>query len=98
MLSAGFSGFSANHSDVGGYSVVEGIFSGAAMVRSKELLFRWMELAAFTAAFRTQEGLQPDQNVQFYSDEGKEGKHLSAETHRNFTRHLHTFFAYGEIV
>ncbi|ORZ02729.1 glycosyl hydrolases family 31-domain-containing protein [Syncephalastrum racemosum] len=69
MLSAGFSGFSVNHCDIGGRSTVGGIFSGAAVVRSKELLLRWMELAAFTAAFRTHEGLQPELHAQFYSDE-----------------------------
>lgn len=59
MLSGGFSGFSLTHSDIGGYSTIEGILPGASMVRSRELLFRWMELAAFTAVFRTNEGLSP---------------------------------------
>lgn len=40
------------------------------MTRTKELLFRWLELAVFTAAFRTSEGIIPSLNAQFYDDEG----------------------------
>ncbi len=72
MVSGGFSGFSINHSDIGGYTsiafpILEAI--GRGFTRSKELLLRWMEMNAFTSVFRTHEGNQPDKNVQFYTDD-----------------------------
>ena len=57
MLSGGFSGFALNHSDIGGFTTIEGLLPGVSMVRNRDLLYRWMELAAFTAVYRTQEGL-----------------------------------------
>lgn len=71
MLSGGFSGFSVTHCDAGGYNSVTSSLPGFKMVRTKELLFRWMELAALTAAYRTTEGLIPSVNAQFYDNEGK---------------------------
>lgn len=72
LVSSGFSGFSINHSDIGGYTSVAipilEVF-GRGFRRSKELLFRWMEMNAFTSIFRTHEGNQPDKNVQFYTDD-----------------------------
>lgn len=65
LLSGGFSGFALNHSDIGGYTSI----SNLGITRSRELLIRWMEMNAFTAVFRTHEGLQPESNSQFYSDE-----------------------------
>ncbi|MBZ0252122.1 MAG: alpha-glucosidase, partial [Candidatus Methylomirabilis sp.] len=67
MLSGGFSGYALNHSDVGGYTTFNILI--ARYYRSKELLLRWMEHSAFTSVFRTHEGNQPENNVQFYSDE-----------------------------
>lgn len=69
MLSGGFSGFSITHSDIGGYTTISAA-PLLELVRSKELLFRWMELSAFTAVFRTHEGIIPELNAQFYDDEG----------------------------
>ncbi|MBH8553178.1 alpha-glucosidase [Nostocaceae cyanobacterium CENA357] len=71
MISGGLSGFSINHSDIGGYTsianpILEAI--GVGFKRSRELLYRWMEMNAFTPIFRTHEGNQPDKNVQFYTD------------------------------
>jgi len=63
MLSGGISGYSLNHSDIGGYTTLGPLYK-----RSKELLLRWMEMNAFTAVYRTHEGNQPDNNIQFYSD------------------------------
>ena len=58
---AGLSGATLNHSDIGGYtSFALPVFS---MVRSEELLMRWMELNAFTTVFRTHEGNQRENNV-----------------------------------
>lgn len=67
LLSSGLSGFSLNHSDIGGYTT----FSKPLLRyrRSKELLMRWAELNAFTTVYRTHEGNQPESNVQFYTDD-----------------------------
>jgi alpha-glucosidase (family GH31 glycosyl hydrolase) len=70
MLSAGFSGFTVTHCDIGGSNVPVSSIPGVRVSRTKELLFRWMELAAFTAAFRTTDGLMPSVNAQYYDDEG----------------------------
>ncbi|MEM7554212.1 MAG: alpha-glucosidase [Cyanobacteria bacterium P01_A01_bin.84] len=72
MISGGMSGFSINHSDIGGYtSISYGILRlfGLGFKRSRELLYRWMEMNAFTPVFRTHEGNQPEENVQFYTDD-----------------------------
>lgn len=63
MLSSGISGFSLNHSDIGGYTTFNPV-----IMRSRELLLRWMDANVFTAVFRTHEGNQPESNSQFYSD------------------------------
>jgi sulfoquinovosidase len=53
--------------------------------RSKELLMRWIELAAFTVVFRTREGNRPEANHQIYSDE---------ETLRHFSRFAKVYAAW----
>jgi sulfoquinovosidase len=71
MLSGGVSGFSLLHSDVGGYVSLSLSVAGRKLpviARSDELLKRWMELAAFTAVFRTHEGLDPSVAAQFDSN------------------------------
>jgi alpha-glucosidase len=67
LLSSGLSGFSFNHSDIGGYTTINNPVMN--YHRSKELLLRWMEFNAFTSIYRTHEGNLPEANVQFYSDE-----------------------------
>ncbi len=67
MLSGGLSGFSLNHSDIGGYTTIDNPLQN--YHRSPELLKRWTELAAFTPVFRTHEGNIPDRNAQVYSDD-----------------------------
>ncbi|MFP4345321.1 MAG: alpha-glucosidase [Anaerolineales bacterium] len=67
LLSGGISGYSLNHSDIGGYTTITNPI--ADYHRSRELLMRWMELNAFTTVYRTHEGNQPEQNHQIYSDE-----------------------------
>lgn len=67
LLGAGLSGFSFNHSDIGGYTSI-GALGVILLQRSQELLFRWMEMSAFTTVFRTHEGLGPDKNYQVYQD------------------------------
>lgn len=65
-LTGGFSGISLNHSDIGGYTNAS--IGGVGYNREQELLQRWMEFAAFTVAYRTHEGLKPEDNAQFYSN------------------------------
>ncbi|SKA93665.1 alpha-glucosidase [Caloramator quimbayensis] len=62
-LSLGMSGMGIHHSDIGGYTT---LFD---MKRSKELLLRWTDFAAFTPIMRTHEGNRPADNWQFDSDE-----------------------------
>jgi alpha-glucosidase len=62
-LSAGFCGTGVHHSDIGGFTTV------AWIRRSKELLLRWAEQAAFTPIMRSHEGNRPEDNWQFDSDE-----------------------------
>jgi alpha-glucosidase (family GH31 glycosyl hydrolase) len=84
MLSGGMSGFSLNHSDIGGYT---GINNPLLKIRrDKELLLRWMELSAFTTVYRTHEGNTPDQHTQFYQDD---------ETLAHFDRFARVYRAWG---
>jgi alpha-glucosidase len=66
LLTSGLSGYSLEHSDVGGYTAIDNPL--LQYHRSKELLLRWMELGAFTTVFRTHEGNIPEVNYQIYSD------------------------------
>ena len=76
MLSSGLSGMAVNHSDIGGYTAMKfPLFKN--YLRDKEVLFRWIELEAFTPIFRTHEGVLPDDMVQTYTDD---------ETQMFFTR------------
>ncbi len=84
LLSSGLSGFSFNHSDIGGYTTFSMPF--LSYRRSKELLLRWTELNAFTVVYRTHEGNKPEANVQFYSDE---------ETLAHFSRFAKVYKAWG---
>lgn len=62
-LSLAMSGMGLHHSDIGGYTTL------LWMKRSKELLIRWAEHAAFTPLMRTHEGNRPKDNWQFDGDE-----------------------------
>lgn len=83
LLSSGLSGYSLNHSDIGGYTAIDSSF--LKYHRSKELFLRWTELAAFTTVFRTHEGNRPEVNHQFYSDE---------ETLEHFSRFAKVYAAW----
>lgn len=86
LLSGGLSGFTLNHSDIGGYtSVTIPILNIPVLGRSKELLRRWMEMAAFSPVYRTHEGLGPDKNYQVYQDE---------ETAKHFARNAKIYRAW----
>src|SRR5215211_6782542 len=67
LLSSGLSGYAFEHTDIGGYTAIDHPL--LKYHRSKELLMRWVELAAFTVVFRTHEGNRPEVNYQIYSDE-----------------------------
>lgn len=84
LLSGGFSGYSLNHSDIGGYTTITNPIRN--YHRSKELMLRWIELNAFTAIFRTHEGNQPEKNHQFNSD---------PETLRHFSRFAKIYKAWN---
>jgi len=71
LLSSGLSGYSLNHSDIGGYTTIPSPANWliSHRFRSKELMQRWTEMNAFTTVFRTHEGNRPASNHQFNSDE-----------------------------
>ena len=74
LLSSGLSGFSQNHSDIGGYTATTMPsfpikIPGIGFTRSRELLHRWIELNAFTPVYRTHEGNQPGRHFQIDGDE-----------------------------
>lgn len=60
-LSAGLMGNAYHHSDIGGYTSLNG------HTRSPELLMRWAELSAFSAVMRSHEGNRPEDNLQIDS-------------------------------
>jgi alpha-glucosidase (family GH31 glycosyl hydrolase) len=66
LLSSGLSGYSLEHSDIGGYTALDNPL--LEYHRSRELLLRWIELGALTTVFRTHEGNIPEVNHQVYSD------------------------------
>ena len=62
-ISSALSGIGYWHFDIGGF------FSFAWIKRSRELLMRSCETAAFTAVMRTHEGINPRVNAQFDDDQ-----------------------------
>ena len=76
-LSAGLLGNRAHHSDIGGYTSLFGLR------RTRELLLRWIDLAAFTPVMRTHEGNRPRDNLQIDSDDA-----ILAHLARRTRRHL----------
>lgn len=85
LLTSGLSGYSLNHSDIGGYTTINNPIRD--YHRSKELFLRWTELSAFNAVFRTHEGNRPEENHQFHSDE---------ETMKHFARFARIYAALFE--
>ena len=83
LLSSGLSGYSLEHTDIGGYTAIDNPL--LKYHRSKELLVRWIELGAFTTVMRTHEGNIPEVNYQIYSDE---------ETLRHFSRFAKVYAAW----
>ena len=83
LLSSGLSGYSLQHSDIGGYTAIDEPL--LKYHRSQELLMRWAELAAFTVVFRTHEGNRPEVNHQIDSDD---------ETFQHFSRFAKVYTAW----
>lgn len=86
LLSSGLSGFSLNHSDIGGYTAITIPNTSIGYYRTKELFLRWAEMNAFTAMYRTHEGNKPKTNHQFDSD---------LETLLHFSRFAKIFRAFA---
>ncbi|MGV9172756.1 MAG: alpha-glucosidase [Promethearchaeia archaeon] len=63
-LSSGICGVGYHHTDIGGFTTFKPFFT-----RDKEVMMRWAEQSTFTMLMRTHEGNQPENNVQFDSDE-----------------------------
>lgn len=69
LMSGGMSGFTLNHSDIGGYlSINYPIPFLTKITRTFELARRWAEMNAFSVVYRTHEGADPDNNFQVYQD------------------------------
>jgi alpha-glucosidase len=66
-FSAGVSGMPLVHSDIGGYTSVDGLLKS--YTRGDDLLERWAELQAFGVVMRTHEGNRPDENAQVFDPE-----------------------------
>ncbi len=60
-LSSGLLGNAYHHSDLGGYTSLHGV------VRTAELMHRWIDLAAFAPVMRSHEGNRPADNLQIDS-------------------------------
>jgi alpha-glucosidase len=60
-LSSGLVGNAYHHSDLGGYTSLHGV------VRTAELMHRWIDLAAFAPVMRSHEGNRPSDNLQIDS-------------------------------
>ncbi len=68
LISSGLSGMSINHTDIGGFTTF--ISKYFKLVRTKEVMFRWLEFSAFTPVFRTHDGAFANPlNYQFYYDD-----------------------------
>lgn len=67
QITSGVSGISNIHSDIGGYTSFS--TSGITIKRTKQLLWRWAEVSAFSMSFRSHEGMDADDNYQVYDDD-----------------------------
>lgn len=85
LLSGGLSGFTLNHSDIGGYTTINNPLKN--YHRSRDLMWRWIEMNAFTTVFRTHEGNRPEENHQFNTD---------LETLKHFARFAKIYAAWFE--
>ncbi len=65
-ISLACSGAGVIHSDIGGYTTITALYP---MKRASELFLRWSEMNIFTPIYRTHEGNQPKNNVQYDNEE-----------------------------
>jgi alpha-glucosidase len=70
LLSSGLSGYTLQHSDVGGWLSVNIPMTELVYIRSKELFQRWMELCTFTVLLRLHTTNLPEVNHQYNTDHG----------------------------
>lgn len=85
ILSGGLSGMSLSHSDIGGYTEVD-ILNIIRILRTEELLQRWVEMEAFSGAmFRTHPGLKPQKSAQISSSN-------FTLNHFAFFSHVHSIY------
>ena len=68
LLSSGLSGYSLQHSDVGGWLSVDFPAFGLSYYRSKELFQRWLETCTFMVLLRLHTTNLPELNHQYDSD------------------------------
>jgi sulfoquinovosidase len=61
-LSSGLLGNAYHHSDLGGYTSLHGV------VRTADLMHRWIDMAAFAPVMRSHEGNRPADNLQLDSN------------------------------
>jgi alpha-glucosidase len=71
LINGGVSGFTMGHSDIGGYTSVKiPKPSPISYVRSRELLYRWIEMSTFSdMIMRSHPSNLPDADFQIYNDE-----------------------------
>ena len=69
LLNSGLSGFGIGHSDIGGYTVVDEPLVQK-VTRSKELLWRWIEMSTFSdMVMRSHPSSSPDKSFQIWDDD-----------------------------
>jgi len=70
LLNSGVSGFTLGHSDIGGYTSVKAVKGTVNYLRTKTLLFRWIEMSAFSdVIMRSHPSNLPDDDFQVYDDD-----------------------------
>ncbi len=108
-ISLACSGCGVIHSDIGGYTTITALYP---MKRDAELFNRWSEMNVFTPVYRTHEGNQPKNNVQYDNEKTydefvkntkyfvglkKYREHLYEEYYKNNTPMIRPlFFHYDE--
>lgn len=88
LLSSGMSGMSVNHADIGGFMSFKRMGGRVKIVRTEEMLKRWIELCAFTPIFRSHEGILPDDNIQVYDAEMQEFYAKFARMHERLSPYI----------
>lgn len=88
LITSGISGMSISHTDIGGVTTL--MTPLCKLTRNKEVMFRWLDFAALTPIFRTQDrNYENPFNYQFYNDE--EGYNYFARCAKAHSK-LHFYF------